>query len=68
MFARIGRVCRDTAILRMHYKSAEAVLAALKPGSKSSCTICTFRFFACFCLAIIGLIEFLEASLWMPSA
>jgi hypothetical protein len=42
------------------YKSTEAALAASKFGSKCSHTPCMLRFFAAFCLAIIGLIEFIE--------
>jgi hypothetical protein len=44
-------------------KSTEAALAALKTDLKCSFTFCKLRFFARFCLAIIGLIEFLEAPL-----
>jgi hypothetical protein len=36
---------------------AEAALAALQNGSKSSCTVCTLRFLALLRLAIIGLID-----------
>jgi len=39
-------------------KFTEAALAALQMHSKSSCTLCTFRFFVHPRLAIIGLIEF----------
>jgi len=34
------------------YKFAEAAMAALKIGSKCSCTSCTLRFFAYFRLAL----------------
>jgi len=44
-------------------KLAETALAALEMDSKCSCTACTRRFFAHFCLAIIRLIEFLRGLL-----
>jgi len=43
------------------YKLTEAALAASKYGSKCSHSLSMLRFFAIFCLAIIGLIEFIEA-------